>query len=124
MSVNGTSHETDIDLDNLYSFWPGNSPAPAPLPEAPASVNCHIQLGGRDCLLTLRDTDETRLLQRLDTVLQRYPLSAAAETSAQPTGELPPCPRGHGFLRRGKHGLYCPKKLPDGTFCPEKGGTR
>ena len=35
------------------------------LPEAPASVNCHITLAGRQVQVTLRDTDETRLLARL-----------------------------------------------------------
>ena len=35
---------------------------PAPLPEAPASVNVHITIAGRQVQLTLRDTDEVRLL--------------------------------------------------------------
>ncbi len=48
--------------------------APATHTEAPASVNCHITIAGRQAQLTLRDTDETRLLARLETVLQRYPL--------------------------------------------------
>jgi hypothetical protein len=29
-----------------------------PLPEAPASVNVHLQIDGRDCQLTLRDSDQ------------------------------------------------------------------
>ena len=37
---------------------------PAPLPEAPASVNVHITIAGRQVQLTLRDTDEVRLLAR------------------------------------------------------------
>jgi len=41
--------------------------------EAPASVNVHIMLEGRQVQLTLRDTDETRLFQRLAAVLQQYP---------------------------------------------------
>jgi hypothetical protein len=45
----------------------------APLPEAPASVNCHITLEGRQVQITLRDTDETRLLQRLTALLKQYP---------------------------------------------------
>jgi hypothetical protein len=44
-----------------------------PLPEAPASVNCHLTIAGRQVQLTLRDTDETRLLARLQTVLAQYP---------------------------------------------------
>ena len=65
--------------------------AQAPLYEAPASVNCHIMLEGRQVQVTLRDTDEQRLLERLATVLRKYPdlpsatgknqRSAADETS-------------------------------------------
>ena len=48
----------------------------APLPEAPCSVNCHITLEGRQVQLTLRDTDEARLLTRLTT--------ACGSTRAEP----------------------------------------
>jgi len=48
--------------------------APEPLPEAPASVNCHIMVEGRQVQVTLRDTDEQRLLERLATVLRQYPV--------------------------------------------------
>src|SRR5256885_2030298 len=40
----------------------------SPLPEAPASVNVHIELAGRQVQLTLRDSDEGRLLARLEAV--------------------------------------------------------
>lgn len=43
-----------------------------PLPEAPASVNVHLTISGRQVQLTLRDTDETRLLARLTTILAQY----------------------------------------------------
>ena len=56
----------------------------APLPEAPASVNVHLTMAGRQVQLTLRDTDETRLLGRLEEVLQRFPLSQAP---AQPASQ-------------------------------------
>ena len=46
----------------------------APLPEAPCSVNCHIMIAGRQVQLTLRDTDEGRLLERLGAVLALYPV--------------------------------------------------
>lgn len=45
-------------------------PAPAP-PDAPASVQVLLELFGRQGYLTLRDTDEHRLLARLETVLTR-----------------------------------------------------
>src|SRR5262249_24745026 len=38
-----------------------------PLPEAPASVNFHTTIAGRQIQITLRDIDETRLLARLET---------------------------------------------------------
>src|SRR5215470_14544036 len=60
---------------------PPSQPAPSqpaapvtPLPEAPASVNVHLELAGRQVQLTLRDSDEGRLLARLDAILQRFPL--------------------------------------------------
>jgi hypothetical protein len=54
-----------------------------PLGEAPASVNCHIMLGGRQVQLTLRDTDEQRLLARLAAVLQHYPTVPAPQAPQQ-----------------------------------------
>src|SRR5262249_55292189 len=50
---------------------PAQPPAPhAPLPEAPASVNVHLEMCGRQVQLTLRDADEGRLLARMEAVLQ------------------------------------------------------
>jgi hypothetical protein len=75
--------------------WRRNTP-PAPLPEAPASVNVRILVQGRDVQVTLRGTDETRLLARLETLLSRYPVPEAstpavaaplAATAPQPTPE-------------------------------------
>jgi len=50
---------------------------PLPLPEAPASVNVHLSIAGRQVQLTLRDSDEWRLLARLEEVLQRFPAPPA-----------------------------------------------
>jgi hypothetical protein len=66
----------------------GTSPDTTPLPEAPCSANCHIMLEGRQVQLTLRDTDEARLLQRLQTVLQQYSVpQAPPQASSQGQGE-------------------------------------
>jgi len=43
------------------------------LPEAPASANVHVTLAGRKVQVTLRDSDEQRLLARLEALLQRFP---------------------------------------------------
>jgi hypothetical protein len=77
---------------------PAQPDAPtAPLPEAPASVNVHLDLAGRQVQLTLRDSDEGRLLARLEVVLQRFPLVV------KPTDETPRCPK-HGVVMRLNHG--------------------
>src|SRR6266849_674679 len=78
---------------------PHTSPAvtSTPLPEAPASVNVRLELGGREVQLTLRDSDEGRLLARLDAVLQRFPLVV------QPTDDTPRCPT-HGVVMTLHHG--------------------
>jgi len=84
-----------------------------PLPEAPASINVHLDLAGRQVQLTLRDSDEGRLLQRLEAVLQRFPLvlKSADDTTPQcPThGPMQPSTKGKGW--------YCPAKRPDGRWC-------
>src|SRR5262245_12992248 len=49
---------------------PQPAPVAPPLPEAPASVNVHLEMCGRQVQLTLRDADEDRLLARLAAVLQ------------------------------------------------------
>ncbi len=43
------------------------------LPEAPASANVHVTLAGRTVQVTLRDSDEQRLLARLEALLKRFP---------------------------------------------------
>jgi len=85
------------------------------LPEAPASVNVHLEFSGRQVQLTLRDSDEGRLLQRLEAVLQRFPLVL------KPTDETPQCPT-HGPLKQSTkgQGWYCPHKLADGSWCKAK----
>ena len=59
-----------------------------PLPEAPCSVNVRLVIDGRDCQITLRDSDEGRLLQRLQAVLAQYPVAQSAiQAPSQGQGE-------------------------------------
>jgi hypothetical protein len=51
---------------------PVSQPAPG-LPEAPASCNVYVQINGHKVQVTLRDTDEHRMLARLQTLLAQYP---------------------------------------------------
>lgn len=96
---------------------------PAPLPEAPASVNCHITIEGRQVQVTLRDTDETRLLGRLAALLRQYPL-AEVSTPAQGYNASQPgwCVK-HGVsmkLNHGKNGsTWYSHKTADG-WCKGK----
>src|SRR5712691_1991979 len=71
--------------------------------EAPASVNFHTTLAGRQVQITLRDTDETKLLARLETLLQRFPVVEEPREQAQKEGQ---CPIHHVPMRlnRGKNG--------------------
>jgi hypothetical protein len=89
------------------------------LPEAPASANVHVTLAGRTVQVTLRDTDEQRLLARLEALLQRFPVEE------EPEGEQAP-PEGwcskHGVqmkLRNGEHGSWWSHKTPQG-WCKGK----
>ena len=104
--------------------------AAAALPEAPASVNVRLCIGGHECQWTLRDVDETRLAERLQALLTRFPQAAkttedaanAPPAQAQTPGETPTCPY-HGAMREStkvKGTFYCPSRMEDGTFCKEK----
>jgi hypothetical protein len=76
------------------------------LPEAPASANVHVTLAGRKVQVTLRDSDEQRLLIRLEALLKRFPAEEEPEgEQASPEGW---CSK-HGVqmkLRNGAHGAW------------------
>src|SRR4029453_11150844 len=81
--------------------------------EAPASVNFHTTLAGRQIQITLRDTDETRLLARLEALLQRFPVVEEPKEPAQKEGW---CYK-HNVqmkLNHGKRGSWWSHKLPNG----------
>jgi hypothetical protein len=107
---------------------PAGPAAPAstspPLPEAPASVNCYVTMAGRQCQLTLRDTDETRLLQRLAVVLAQYPIAQACTPPPAPPAPVvdgpPPCALHGTTLKASTKATgtwYCPVKGDDGKYC-------
>src|SRR5215510_10679447 len=87
--------------------------------EAPASVNSHTTIAGRQIQITLRDTDETKLLARLETLLQRFPVVEEPRESAQKEGW---CSK-HSVqmkLNHGKRGTWWSHKLPNGQWCNKK----
>jgi len=108
---------------------PASPPTPAqPLPEAPASVNCHVTIAGRQVQVTLRGSDEVQVMERLTRLLERYPVPAAgpAIAASPPTPSAPPdadvvptCPaHGTRLLESKKaHGtFFCPVQ-DDGKYC-------
>jgi len=108
-------------VGEMLAALPAPAPeAPAvPLPEAPASVNVHLTIGGRQVQLTLRDSDEGRLLARLEAVLQRFPLPEQAP--AQGEGW---CSRHNvQMAQQTKQGrVWWSHRTPEGHWC--KGGAR
>jgi hypothetical protein len=61
------------------------APTVPSLPEAPASCNCYVEVAGRKVQITLRDSDETRLLTRLESFLSQFPVEES-ETTTPPEG--------------------------------------
>jgi hypothetical protein len=97
---------------------PATKPA-LDLPEAPASVNCHILLEGRQVQVTLRDTDESRLLARLAALLRQYP---PAQPPTQAAVQTPVC-QWHGTMKestKAKGTWYCSAKMADGSYCQSR----
>ena len=93
-------------------------PTPA-LPEAPASCNVYVTLGGHKVQVTLRDTDEARMLARLAVVLAQYPAPAGPAQGQGQADTTPQCPT-HGAMRQGKRGWFCPRQLDDGAWCKSR----
>jgi hypothetical protein len=99
--------------------------ASAPLPEAPASANVRVKVGGHEVQWTLRDVDEARLAARLEALLTRYPEAVCAGTpqreqasAAPPAG--PPVCQWHGPLKESTKApgtWFCSKKMADGSYC-------
>lgn len=96
------------------------------LPEAPASVNVRLCIGGADVQWTLRDASEHRLAERLEALLVRFPQQAkttsAASTPAQTPASAPICPV-HGPMKESSKApgtWFCSKKLFDGSYCKER----
>ncbi len=87
--------------------------------EAPSSLNFFTAIAGRQVQITLRDTDETRLLARLETLLQRFPIVEEPKEHTQKEGW---CHK-HNVqmkLNHGKRGSWWSHKTVDGQWCNKK----
>src|SRR5262249_41735474 len=87
--------------------------------EAPASVNFHTTIAGRQIQITLRDTDETRLLARLETLLQRFPVVEEPKEHVPQEGW---CSEHNAKMKlhHGKRGTWWSHKLSNGQWCNKK----
>ncbi len=72
----------------------GTAAPQAPLPEAPASVNVRVLVGGHEVQWTLRDVDEGRLAERLQALLKRPDIRPVPK----------PAPRSQQWRKGGQHG--------------------
>ena len=92
--------------------------------EAPCSVNVRLPLGGREIQLTLRDSNEQRLLMRLAHVLGQFAQEAPSvgHESHQNVTSLHICPIHHVPMkqRNGKYGVFHSHKTAQG-WCQGKG---
>ena len=95
-----------------------SEPAVPTLPEAPASVNVYVNLAGRQVQVTLRDSDEQRLLVRLETLLQRFP--AVEETKQEPREGW--CSKHNVQMKykQSEKGSWWYHKSADGQWCHGK----
>ena len=97
------------------------------LPEAPASANCHVMIAGRQVQVTLRDTDETRLLVRLTRLLAQYPVEQASIATPTAPGASMGQPEGWcqvhqvQMRRNEKDGRsWYSHQAPEGGWCKGK----
>ena len=95
-------------------------PAPAPTRErAGMRLETQVVIEGRPVKVAVWGPDDADVQARLQAVLQQYPQTPAQGQPSQ--GDTPQC-KAHGAKKpstKGK-GWYCPKKLPDGSWCPGK----
>ena len=92
--------------------------------EAPASCNTYIEIAGRKVQLTLRDSDEQRLLARLEALLERFPVEEGPDPESAPTPPENWCPIHHVQMKRYSNakGSWFSHKTPEGTWCNGKKG--
>ncbi len=107
----------------------GNGAAPPPptaacepsawrVTEAPASCTMKFQAGRIDILLTLRDTNDVSLFERIRKVLPRI-LEKADGNTADPPPETPRCPIHNVSMKRYTKGdqAWYSHKAPNGSWC-------
>jgi hypothetical protein len=83
------------------------NPDTTPLYEAPSSCNVYVMISGHKVQVTLRDNDEQRMLERLQVLLDRYPVPTPAAGPTQAHNELSPQQHNAAAMHRPVTG-FCP----------------
>ena len=89
-------HSADMDIDTLYHFWPGLTPAPQPCPEALFSCTMEGCIDGHKTLLTARGQSAAEFkanLQAIRGLLDPMPQPPAKASSQGQGQDL--CPLHH-----------------------------
>jgi hypothetical protein len=95
--------------------YPGKLESHPPLPEAAASVNVRLRLFGHECQLTLRDSDESRLLLRLEELLAHFEVPQASREPQDRSKEWCPIHNVPLKVNHGKDGrTWLSHKTPEG----------
>src|SRR6266542_1189585 len=120
-----TTAEPSRNLDANLGLGEGQNEGSAFfLPEAPASATVRLTIAGHaDMLFTLRDHSEHRLLARLETLLQRFPLEPKAQASTPSAPSQTPLCQWHGAMKESTKApgtWYCPSKMGDSSYCHER----
>src|SRR5436190_18713972 len=102
-SSNGVCNVTDEDLDQLYAFWPGTQPAPAPLPEAPVSITLKATLHGHEVMVTLRGVDFASVKAQVEQASEWLKVQAPAQPPTQSTEQPEGWCAKHGVQMRQNH---------------------
>jgi len=84
---NGVHHDTDEAIDLLYSWMPGLTPAPQPLPEAAFSITLKGKLDGQEALLTARGQTATEFKRNLEAIRGLLDAPQAPQAPVPTTGQ-------------------------------------
>lgn len=91
-----------------------------PLPEAPSSCNVYLTISGHKVPVTLRDSNEQRMLERLQILLKQYPASEPVPQTSSQGQDL--CPIHNVAMQENeKNGQrWKSHRREDGSWCKGK----
>jgi hypothetical protein len=124
---NGTTQvpteQPEIQSESVEAPVESAPAVPATHTEAPASCNTYVTIAGRKVQVTLRDSDEQRLLTRQEALLDRFPVEEEQDPEANSTPPEDWCTVHHVQMkeRKGKYGPFYSHMTPNGWCNGKKG---